>query len=50
MWNCIDGSSVQVEVYAAEFEGWELSSYAEPENGRAAFMADLNAFLAEEEK
>ena len=50
VWNCIDGSDVLVEVYSAEFEDWEISAYAEPENEKQAFLAELNAFLAEEEK
>jgi hypothetical protein len=47
VWNCVDGSDVLVEVYSAEFEGWEINSYAEPENDRKAFEAELKAFLAE---
>lgn len=50
MWNCVDGSEVLVEVYSAEFEGWKINSYAEPENDRRAFVARLNGLVAETKK
>lgn len=34
MWNCVDGSDVEVCVYAMEAEGYEVNSYAEPEKDR----------------
>jgi hypothetical protein len=50
VWNCMDGTDVLVEVYSAEFEGWEINSYAEPEKDRVAFAAELDAFLKEEKE
>lgn len=50
VWNCMDGTDVLVEVYSAEFEGWEINSYAEPEKEKAAFVARVNALLKEEKE
>ena len=41
MWNCINGSDVEVCVYAMEAEGYEVNSYAEPEGDRAKALARL---------
>ena len=40
-WNCCDGSSVLVEVYAMEDEDYEIQLYAEPENDRKRFMEEI---------
>ena len=40
LWNCCDGKDVTFCVYTAEFEGWELSSYAEPEGQMQAMFAE----------
>jgi hypothetical protein len=48
LWNCVDGSDVLFEVYADETGDFEdFESYAEPENDRKAFEAELDEFLAE---
>ena len=42
MWNCVDGTDVEVCVYAMEAEGYEISSYAEPEKDRQRVLDEIS--------
>ena len=43
LWNCVDGSSVEVCAYAMIDDNYELEAYAEPEGDREASMAKIAA-------
>ena len=49
LWNCYDGSSIRFEVYAEADNGYELDHYAEPENDRKKWEADIADLIAEME-
>jgi len=42
MWNCIDGTNVEVCVYAMKDEDYKISSYAEPEKDLQHVLDELS--------